>query len=69
MYWCGGLLVGLLPPEGSQTMEKIARMAELADALDSGSSGRKVVQVQVLLRALVLGSFLFAADLCYVFVT
>ena len=31
-----------------------ARMAELADALASGASGRKVVQVQVLLRALVL---------------
>jgi hypothetical protein len=27
-------------------------MAELADALDSGSSGRKVVEVQVLLPAL-----------------
>ena len=26
-------------------------MAELADALASGASGRKVVQVQVLLRA------------------
>lgn len=26
-------------------------MAELADALDSGSSGRKVVEVQVLLPA------------------
>ncbi len=31
---------------------KSARMAELADALDSGSSGRKVVQVQLLFRAL-----------------
>ena len=28
-----------------------ARMAELADALDSGSSDRKVVQVQLLFRA------------------
>jgi hypothetical protein len=32
-------------------------MAELADALASGASGREVVQVQVLLRALVLGIF------------
>ena len=31
---------------------KFARMAELEDALDSGSSGRKVVEVQVLFRAL-----------------
>jgi hypothetical protein len=38
-------------------MRFIARMAELADALASGASGRKVVQVQVLLRALILGSF------------
>ena len=30
----------------------IARMVKLADTLDSGSSGRKVVQVQVLFRAL-----------------
>ncbi len=30
----------------------VARMAELADALDSGSSGRKVVEVRVLFRAL-----------------
>jgi hypothetical protein len=29
-----------------------ARMAKLADALASGASGRKVVQVQVLFRAL-----------------
>ena len=29
-----------------------ARMAELADALDSGSSGRKVVEVRALFRAL-----------------
>ena len=29
-----------------------ARMVKLADTLDSGSSGRKVVQVQVLFRAL-----------------
>ncbi len=28
-----------------------ARVAKLADALDSGSSGRKVVQVRVLSRA------------------
>ena len=28
-----------------------ARVAKLADALDSGSSGRKVVQVQILSRA------------------
>ena len=28
-----------------------AEVAELADALDSGSSGRKVVQVQILSRA------------------
>jgi hypothetical protein len=32
-----------------------ARMAELADALDSGSSAGNGVQVQVLLRARVLG--------------
>ena len=32
-------------------MKKHAGMAELADALDSGSSGRKAVQVQVLLPA------------------
>jgi hypothetical protein len=38
-------------------MRFIARMAELADALASGASGRKVVQVQVLLRALILGGF------------
>ena len=31
----------------------VAAMAELADALDSGSSDRKVVKVQVLLAALV----------------
>ena len=30
---------------------KHAGMAELADALDSGSNGRKAVQVQVLLPA------------------
>ena len=30
---------------------KYAGMAELADALDSGSNGRKAVQVQVLLPA------------------
>ncbi len=32
--------------------DNVARMAELADALDSGSSGRKVVGVQVPVRAL-----------------
>ena len=31
-----------------------ARVVELADTLDSGSSGRKVVQVQILSRALFL---------------
>jgi hypothetical protein len=30
----------------------VARMAKLADALASGASGREVVQVQVLFRAL-----------------
>ena len=32
---------------------KLADVAELADALDSGSSGRKVVEVQVLSSALI----------------
>ena len=32
-------------------MTRYAGMAELADALDSGSNGRKAVQVQVLLPA------------------
>ena len=43
----------------------LADMAELADALDSGSSGRKVVEVQVLLSALlsrvVLLGFIFSS--------
>jgi hypothetical protein len=34
-------------------MEIAADVAELADALDSGSSGRKVVEVQVLSSALI----------------
>ena len=41
--------------ESSQKQEFLAfldaRMAKLADALASGASGRKVVQVQVLFRA------------------
>ena len=48
---------GIEIEECSLTGSFHARMAELADALDSGSSGRKVVQVQVLLRALVMGTF------------
>jgi hypothetical protein len=38
-----------------------ARMAKLADALASGASGRKLMQVQVLFRALVLGTFIARA--------
>ena len=38
---------------------QIADVAELADALDSGSSGRKVVEVQVLSSALVFLGVLF----------
>ena len=40
----------------SKQLENQARMAELADALDSGSSAGNGVQVQLLLRALVLGN-------------
>ena len=36
-------------------------MAELADALDSGSNDRKVVEVQVLLPAPSLKAFVYAA--------
>ena len=38
---------------------KYAGVAELADALDSGSNGRKAVQVQVLLPAPTLKNFTF----------
>jgi hypothetical protein len=40
-------------PFGNQEIffKSVARVAELADALDSGSSDRKAVQVQVLSRA------------------
>ena len=39
-------------------------MAELADALDSGSNGRKAVQVQVLLPAPDTGFFAESKRLC-----
>ena len=39
-----------------------ARMAELADALDSGSSDRKVVGVQLPLRALQRSRFPFRLE-------
>ena len=41
----------LSPCKNSESKTEYADMAELADALDSGSNGRKAVQVQVLLSA------------------
>ena len=40
-------------------------MAELADALDSGSNGRKAVQVQVLLPAPTLKAIFIALSVFY----
>ena len=45
----------------SQTQYQFADVAELADALDSGSSARKGVEVQVLSSALLFSGFLAIA--------
>ena len=42
-----------------------ADMAELADALDSGSSSRKGVEVQVLLSAPIVWGELYEREKCY----